>query len=544
MVSSTRQAIACILVIFSAVVFARAQIVQPKEPTATITGKVTIKGKAAPGIFIGLQRQGSSYPRQLTGLRATTDSEGKYRIENVAPGSYVVIPVAPAYLPDEQVSERVLIINKGETIENVDFVLLRGGAITGRVVDAEGRPLVEEEVVALPEPQNMRAHSRHLSARTDDRGIYRLFGLPPGRYKVAAGNESFSRYHRNSYKRTYHPGVEDVAHAGLIEVSEGSETTSIDLTLGRPITTYTASGRIVDGQTGQPMPNIAYSLTYYHDEHSSSSSSGAFSNSRGEFRLENLSPGKYGVSIQNRTSELRADELRFEVMDQDIAGLVIKTERGASVSGVIVVEGPDDKSTREQLSRAHVGAYLLEDGARRGYGAAASPAPDGSFRIPGLASGTATIQVYSSTAHFRVVRVERNGVIQPRGIEVKPGEQITGVRVVAAYGNANIRGVITVEKGTLPPNGRFYVWLRTVSDDPAAPNTWTDATQQTDSRGHFAIDNLFAGTYELTVGVAVEVSPGRTQMLPSKKQEVVITAGSHNNVTIPLDLSSTTTPRP
>ena len=541
MVSSTRQAIACILVIFSAVVFARAQAVQTKEPSATITGKVTIKGKAAAGIFVGLQRQGASTPRQLTGFRATTDSDGKYRIENVPAGSYVIIPVAPAYLPDQQVNERVLIVNKGEMIENVDFVLVRGGAITGRVTDGDGRPLVEEEVVALPEPENSRAHSRYLGARTDDRGIYRLFGLPPGRYKVGVGSESFSRYHRTSYKRTYHPGVEDVAQAGFIEVSEGSETTSIDLTLGRAVTTYTASGRIVDGQTGQPMANINYSLTYYHDEHSSSSSSGNASNSRGEFRLENLSPGKYGVSIQNRISgELRADELRFEVVDQDIAGLVVKTEKGASISGVIVIEGPDDKSMREQLPRAHIGAYLLEEGASRSYSSAASPAPDGSFRILGLASGMATLQLYSSTAQFRVVRVERNGVIQPRGIEIKPGEQITGVRVVAGYGNANIRGVIMVEKGTLPPNGRFYVWLRAISDDPAAQNNWTDATQQTDSRGRFAIDNLFAGTYELTVGIAVEVSPGRTQMLPSKKQEVVVTPGSHNNVTISLDLSSTT----
>jgi hypothetical protein len=77
MVSSTRQAIACILIIFSAAVFARAQTAPPKEPTSTISGKITIKGKAAPGILVGLQRQESSYRRQITGFRAVTDSEGK-----------------------------------------------------------------------------------------------------------------------------------------------------------------------------------------------------------------------------------------------------------------------------------------------------------------------------------------------------------------------------------------------------------------------------------------------------------------------------------
>ena len=89
-----------------------------------------------------------------------------------------MISVAPAYISDEISSERTLIINKAETIDNVDFVLLRGGAITGKVVDGDGRPLVEIHVAAIPEPQNMLAAMRYLGTRTDDRGIYRLFGLP------------------------------------------------------------------------------------------------------------------------------------------------------------------------------------------------------------------------------------------------------------------------------------------------------------------------------------------------------------------------------
>jgi hypothetical protein len=74
MVSSTRQAIAGVLVIFSAAVFVRAQTVQPKDPTATITGKVTIKGKGVSGILVGLRRQHSS-TQELISFKATTDSE-------------------------------------------------------------------------------------------------------------------------------------------------------------------------------------------------------------------------------------------------------------------------------------------------------------------------------------------------------------------------------------------------------------------------------------------------------------------------------------
>jgi hypothetical protein len=535
MVSSTRQAIAGILIIFSAAVLARAQTVQPKEPTATITGKITIKGKGAPGIFITLRRQESSFRRQLTGLRAVTDNEGKYRIENITAGSYVVIPVAPAYVWYEDASERTLIINKAETIENIDFTLVIGGAITGKLTDADGRLLIEEDVVAVPEPGNQRAQGRFLNSTTDDRGIYRIFGLPRGRYRVAAGRESYSRYQRNSFKQTFYPGVEDMAQATVIDVTEGSETINIDLTLGR-ITTYTASGRILDGQTGKPLPRVGYAVTRYIEHGSSSTGYDTLTNSRGEFRLENLSPGKYGVAMQDRTGsgEWRAEEVLFEIIDQDVTGLVVKTEKSASVSGVVVIEGPEDKSVREQLTKMQLGIGVMNDpSSHRGYGSSTTPAQDGSFRITGLGGGTASFSMYS-TNMFHIVRVERNGVVLNRTFQIKPSEQLTDFRIFVTYSNASIRGVITLANGKMPADGRFFVWLKKLGEDPNTPELWTDASRQMDSRGQFIIENLTAGTYELHAGIAVT---GTSQVQFNKKQEVVVAAGSTNNINVTLDLS-------
>ena len=62
---------------------------------------------------------------------------------------------------------------------------------------------------------------------------------------------------------------------------------------------------------------------------------------RGEFKVENLSPGKYSIPVSGnlRNSDLRFEESPFEIVDQDINGLVIKATRGGSISGVIVFEG-------------------------------------------------------------------------------------------------------------------------------------------------------------------------------------------------------------
>lgn len=150
MVSSARQAIACILLIFGTVICLQAQTGPAKGPTAVITGKVTLKGKGVSGIVVGLRLEDSSTLRG-TRYRAVTDHQGNYRIINVPPGSYQVLASAPAFVSaDELARPQTLFINKDESVENIDFALVRGGVITGRVSDSEGRPVIEEEVSVCP----------------------------------------------------------------------------------------------------------------------------------------------------------------------------------------------------------------------------------------------------------------------------------------------------------------------------------------------------------------------------------------------------------
>jgi hypothetical protein len=48
-------------------------------------------------------------------------------------------------------------------------------------------------------------------------------------------------------------------------------------------------------------------------------------NSQGEFRLENITPGKYVVLLLPvQGIEARADPVSFEVVDQDVSALVVK----------------------------------------------------------------------------------------------------------------------------------------------------------------------------------------------------------------------------
>src|SRR5688572_3111332 len=383
MVSSTRQAIAGLIVIFGVAVLAHAQTTPVKEPTGTVSGRITVKDKPIPGVAVGLRVSDPSRMQPVS-HRAVTDANGEYLITNVPAGTYVTSVVAPAFVyGDESGNQKSLIVGKGETIENLDFTFLRGGVITGKVFDSEGRPLIEQRVQLIPEPNRYPGYYAHI--QTDDRGIYRAFGVPPGTYRVAAGtgdDDSFgARYNAVVFRQTYHPNASDPAQAKLIQVSEGSEATNVDVVLGRSVTTYTATGRIVD-EAGQPVPNVSYSVSHFVNPNSTHSmSTGAVSNARGEFRLESLVPGSYAAMIRpEKGSDLRADQVRFEVTDQDVTGLVITVKKAGSISGVLVVEGGDDKAMSEQLTKTGVSVSMANpDSERGGWGHFTRFAEDGSF---------------------------------------------------------------------------------------------------------------------------------------------------------------------
>src|SRR5687768_16988089 len=274
--NSIHQAVACSLLVAAVTVCGYSQTTPPKELTATITGKVTVQGKAVAGVIISLRSTEPGSYRQLMDQRGVTNASGEYQITNVPPGNYIVAPAGGAFVvAGEAKSERSVIVNKAETIEDFDFSLMPGGVITGRVVDPDGRPVIEEEI-HLFASRDERTFTPWPATITDDRGVYRIFGLKPGAYKVAAGrdDEGGSSRRHGVHTRTFYPGISDFAEATVIQVTEGSEASNIDITVSRLLTTYTASGRIVDGVTGQPVANVGYGFARFLNEAKSSNLGG------------------------------------------------------------------------------------------------------------------------------------------------------------------------------------------------------------------------------------------------------------------------------
>ena len=522
-----------------------------KRPLATVSGTVTIKGKPAAGVTVGLLRS-EGVPTNDINARGLTDQDGRYRITNVAAGTYEVMPAAPSFIiPDLQSlpPRKTILVNEGENVEGIDFPLVRGGVITGRVTDADARPVVQQQVyIYRADSWNSKGPNQQpqifpiAGGMTDDRGIYRAFGLMPGRYKVAVGRaeDSFNPTQaqgRAIYNRVFHPDTTDPAKATTIEVTPGSEATGVDITLEKPVDTYSISGRVVDGEKGQPVAGVRLGLEKMGERFQTYSNFG-IANALGEFTFDNVVPGKYTFSLMaDRGNERVLESTPVEVIEGNVSGVVLRVTSGATVLGVIAIENESPQALAK-LQQVEIRGYVTPPSGTGGRSSTAVVSADGSFHMGGLPGGTLRFLItgprgsFSQFKNFTITRIERDGVPQQGNrFEIKDGEQVTRVRVVVNYGDAILRGSIKVENGTLPPGSRFAVRLMRIGEPPTAIPT---NVGQVDGRGNFIIEGVEAGGYEV---IATVITPDRTNQR-SVKQQVSLTAGATTEVTLILDASN------
>jgi hypothetical protein len=524
-----------------------------KKPTGSISGRVTVKGKPKGGIIVGV-RTGDFAPQAGPLRKAVTDADGNYRVMDLPAGNYQVMPVAPAFvLPDFNSGGRqgkAVILAEGENADDIDFSMVRGGVITGRVSLVDGRPVIEERIdVTLAEQPDRPGQTSQVSqGQTDDRGIYRIFGLPAGRYKVSMGQSPDSTSvgmggARPIYERVYYPDVANSNEARIIELGEGSEATNIDITVGESRKGFTASGVVIDTEANQQIPNLRLGLQKLVGDRSTGFfGATAISDRLGVFRFENLAPGKYAViSMPQPNSDQRIDSVAFEVVDQDVTGLTVKASKGASISGTVILEGTNDKAVQNKLAQLRIQAYVLSGAAGIVFAQSSTISPDGTFRVGGLQQGTAHLQLASPNrvllTGFAISRIERDGVVLPRGVEIKAGEQLSGMRIVVVYGSGIVRGTIKMENGPLPSTARLMVRLT----KPEAPTTMVGRSQAADARGRFVIEGIPAGSYDLIVSVYDPASRARQ---PHSKQSVTVTEGSVVEVEPIIDLEQNQSPKP
>ena len=342
------------------ILFAIAPLLQ-QPATGTLRGRVTVAGSSQP---VANARIEISSP-------ITADGEGRFEIGGLAPGSPSITVSAPGYVSHEG---RMRIV-EGETA-TLNIELTPTASLSGRITDELGRPLAGILVQVL-KPSYDFGGRRFLqdvrSAYSDDRGIYRIFWIPPGRYQVAAGFGDQPRRTTNEVRGekvigVYYPRTLDPEQASTIELKPAAEVIGTDFSFRR-LRTRTITGRVIDEATGtRPVSSDVNVDGGRYDP-----ASGTFTISDvgpglqviHATVMEAVPPGGFRESAHGRTSVL--------VEDADVDGVTVRVTTPPTIRGRLVVEGETGS-----LRGAKVGLVPLDADGAIGYGDVEA---DGTFTL-------------------------------------------------------------------------------------------------------------------------------------------------------------------
>ena len=515
------------------------------QQRGTITGRiVTDDGASMSGVTVMINAYASNAAARSL-KTALTDEEGNFQFTNLPQRSYLISALegrgyvqAPRPVGSPQQIYRIG--------EHAVIRMTRGGVITGRASFASGEPMINAYVTAFRVRDAEGAPVRSQTYRTrstDDRGIYRIYGLTPGIYVVSVNHGGASFYGQQSPfdgdAPTYHPSVpRDTATE--IQVSAGMEVTGVDIR-HRGEQGHVVSGKVVGSNesTGPAtyMSNIAM-LTYPGGMQMGMTAARPSDMDNG-FVFLGLPDGEYDLiadqGSENGDSNNRSEPRRVIVRGADVSGIELKMLPMASINGKVVIEpssntcDPKTKSSIEELilnaRREEKPTDSIAQAIR--YQQIFVPNEKGEFKMNALAAGRYRIEPNLPSENWFVKSITSASTagtatgaaaktpattsdLARAGALLKAGEKLSGVNVTITDGAASVRGKLEVK-----PGGKFPSRLR-VHLVPAETTAAEDVLRYRElltTDALFAFTNLAPGKYWLLAKAVADNEP--SDRLPS-----------------------------
>src|SRR5262249_27833150 len=331
-----------LLILFLSLCFAT---LTQNAQTGEITGRVvTEDGKALPNAEIYLIPSAGSVRESSrdSQYRTSTDEDGNFKFTGLAPIRYTIsVNNAEGYVRKLDPIVETQSPAYHYAGDNVTITMVKGGAITGRVTNAVGEPLTGARVTAVMarDAEGIRTPMGRWEQTTDDRGVYRITGLPPGNYIVFSRNviSTPSSTSGDVDVPTYHPSsTRD--KAAEVEVVSGGEASGID------IRHRGERGHVISGViSGSLIPDIASAaLVTLYDLPAGTEAASSFIRAGGArgFAFHGQPDGEYMITARtnNEESNQGSAPRRVTLKGGDITGLELKLLPLGSIIGSIVVE--------------------------------------------------------------------------------------------------------------------------------------------------------------------------------------------------------------
>ena len=442
-----------------------------------------------------------------------TGADGKFLLRDLPAASYTITVTRTGYATFTHGQGRrsaalPVVVSAGQP-SPLEIVLQPGRSIDGRILDEDGTPFAGAIVEALtPRFDGGRDTLAVVAtARTDDRGEFRLHGLAPGEYFIGAADPAFASVTTAGgvarYAPTYYPGVPSPTDAKPVTIAASGETAPIEIRL-KLLPPARVSGRLI-APNGRELLSAAIVMAP-SDEQGAPSTAPAnpMLLPDGRFSFGQVAPGRYQIRARGQTDAHAAAQFALfaiDVQGSDIDGIAMPLRPGAVIEGTIALE-PRGGTKPPSLSALRVRAPSI-DGSSFGDALTGAVQPNGSFALRGVMQGPHQIVVDGLPPPWTLKEVLYRGAdATDRAIDLGENEQVRGVRVTISDVASIVDGVVR-DSGHHPvANAGVLVFART-------PQFWMPTSRRmraayTDRDGRFTITGLPAGEYVAVASLAVD----------------------------------------
>ena len=438
---------------------------------------------------------------------ATSDAEGKYKIEKIEPGRYTLNATRFGFVRQTYGARSNtqpggnLTLAPAQKMTGADFKMTPQGVIIGRVVDEDGDP-VQFSMVQVSRARFQGGQRRMVpagGASTNDIGEFRVSGLPAGRYYLSATasrNEamimaniggSAQPVSDQGYGTVYYPGTPHIAGAAPIEIQPGSELRGLELRLVKQ-RVIRVSGKVV-GHGRQsamimmlPKSNDMFTV-------SMSRNMGQVQPD-GTFDIRNVPPGSYILTSQSfdGTNRLYA-RMPIEVGESHVENVVLQFQPSFNMQGRLRYEG----TPPQQAPNLRLMLRSSEDPMGMG-SASALVKEDGSISLMNVFADRFQINTFGlpQGAYLKSVRLGDQEVLES-GLDLTAGPTSAVLDVLVSMSAGQITGAVTNDKNEQVSGAIVTL----VPDSKRAKMEFLFKQATTDQAGAFVLNSVAPGDYKV-----------------------------------------------
>ncbi|HKV98429.1 MAG TPA: carboxypeptidase-like regulatory domain-containing protein [Vicinamibacterales bacterium] len=511
-----------------------------QAPQTEISGTVVMA--SAPQTPIGRVLVTISGPGIKSNRTVITDDQGRFVFAGLPSGAFTIVAARPPYVSTTFGAKRPgrpgtpITVAAGQRVTGVTIPLARGAAITGTLRNADGEVVRGAKVDVVPLDTQTSALTPPVV--TDDRGIYRAFGLPPGRYLVAAGandlpatgvvqfsdeqmDEILARLQRRSaggatpastpgsttrppqprpepaapaptysYAPIYYPGTADPDQATTIALEDGEERAGVDITL-QLVRTVAVAGHV--SVAGGALPSSTQvtlnRLGVKGNQMIFTGPNTKSPDASGNFKFTGFLPGRYRVTARatSMTPAVYWALADLTLADADVSGIELTLQPGLRMSGRVVFDGGTPTSPIAPLRLVEVtgSTNVPPSGAARA---------DGTFEILNIMPGTYTAIAPGYDSRWLLRSVVAGGRdILDLPLEIGPTGDVTGAVATFTDQHTELSGLLQSASNVAAPEYFVVVF----SPDR---NVWRLGARRVQftrpsTDGRFSFRDLPAGDY-------------------------------------------------